>query len=438
MGNDTSFQFRISTEEKDSFLKACKKRGHSASKVARELIQEYSRNALQLSGLRSSAPSTSRAVNRKNVLKKSRDCNFKVGELYCGPGGLGLATEFAEIRYKGKRYACNHAWATDSDSDSCQTYLRNVLKNDNGKIICDDVRNLDISNLPKIDALHFGFPCNDYSIVGETKGLHGDYGPLYSYGVEVLEAHNPKWFLAENVTGITSANQGEAFQKIAKELSSAGPYGYITTVHLYRFEDYGIPQARHRIILVGIRRDLNLRFLVPQPSFLKTTARQAIEDPPIPENAKNHELTRQSPTVVERLKHIKPGQNAWNADLPDHLRLNVKNTQLSHIYKRLDPDKPSYTITGSGGGGTHGYHWKEPRALTSRERARLQTFPDYFEFFGSKESVRKQIGMSIPVKGAEIIVNAILKTIAGAKYSAVEPSIGYIGETPRQETLFSK
>ena len=95
-------------------------------------------------------------------------------------------------------------------------------------------------------------------------------------------------------------------------------------------------------------------------------------------------MTRQSKNVVERLKYIKPGQNAWNANLPEHLKLNVPKTKLSHIYKRLEKNEPAYTLTGSGGGGTHMYHWKENRALTNRERARIQSFPDYFNFSGSK------------------------------------------------------
>ena len=98
-------------------------------------------------------------------------------------------------------------------------------------------------------------------------------------------------------------------------------------------------------------------------------------------------------------------------------------TKISQIYKRLDPEKPSYTITGSGGGGTHVYHWSENRALTNRERARLQTFPDDFVFEGSKESVRKQIGMAVPAQGAKIIFEAVLKTFAGIDYSFVEPRL---------------
>ena len=115
--------------------------------------------------------------------------------------------------------------------------------------------------------------------------------------------------------------------------------------------------------------------------------------------------------------------NVFNSELPENLRLNVKGAKLSQIYKRLDPKKPSYTVTGSGGGGTHVYHWEEPRALTNRERARLQTFPDEFEFLGSKESVRKQIGMAVPPAAAKIILTAILKTFAKINYESIEPNI---------------
>ena len=148
------------------------------------------------------------------------------------------------------------------------------------------------------------------------------------------------------------------------------------------------------------------------------TAREALDR--IPKNAFNNELTKNSKQVIERLKYIRPGKNAFNSNLPKHLKLKVKGAKISQIYKRLDPNKPSYTVTGSGGGGTHVYHWKENRALTNRERARLQTFPDNFIFSGSKESVRKQIGMAVPVMGAKIIFDSILKTIARIDYPCVD------------------
>ena len=280
-----------------------------------------------------------------------------------------------------------------------------------------------MSQLAPIDALAFGFPCNDYSVVGEQKGMDGTFGPLYSYGVKALKLFQPMWFLAENVGGLRSANEGKALTKILNELRDAG---YTITPHLYKFEDYGIPQARHRLIIVGIRNDIDVKFKVPSPApyaNVDNTCKNAIENPPIQANAFNNELTKQSKQVVERLKHIKPGQNAFTADLPEELQLKVKGAKISQIYKRLDPSKPSYTVTGSGGGGTHIYHWSEPRALTNRERARLQTFPDTYQFIGSKESVRKQIGMAVPCKGAKIIFEAILKSFAGIEYESVQPSI---------------
>lgn len=286
-------------------------------------------------------------------------------------------------------------------------------------VILGDVRKLDMNALPEIDALAFGFPCNDYSMVGEQKGLEGHYGPLYSYGIKALRRFRPLWFMAENVSGLKSANEGAAFRQIMEEMQEAG---YRLYPNQYSFEEYGVPQARHRIIIIGIRDDLPFDFKIPDPAEYKdadVSCRNAIENPPIPENAFNNELTRQKRTVVERLNHIRPGQNAFNAALPEHLQLNVKGAKISQIYRRLDPDKPAYTVTGSGGGGTHMYHWSEPRALTNRERARLQTFPDDFRFSGSKESVRRQIGMAVPCKGAEIIFEAVLKTFAGIPYSSV-------------------
>lgn len=175
--------------------------------------------------------------------------------------------------------------------------------------------------------------------------------------------------------------------------------------------------------IVGIREDLPFEFRIPAPTNRIVTCRQAIENPPIPANAPNNEATRQSPRVIERLNHILPGQNAFTADLPEHLQLHVRGAKISQIYKRLDPNKPAYTVTGSGGGGTHIYHWAEPRALTNRERARLQTFPDNYVFEGSKESVRKQIGMAVPCQGARLIFEAILKTFAGIEYDYVEPNL---------------
>lgn len=320
-------------------------------------------------------------------------------------------------------YRIVHQWANDFDKATCDTYIRNICPEYADSVICEDVRKLEISKLSPIDALAFGFPCNDFSVVGEQKGFDGIYGPLYTYGVKALQIFNPAWFLAENVGGLRSANEGKAFTKILSDFKAAG---YKITPHLYKFEEYGVPQARHRVIIIGIRDDLPYEFRVPSPTPYQNddnTCRNAIENPPIPAGAMNNEKTKQSEAVVERLKYIKPGQNAFTAKMPEALKLNVKGARMSQIYKRLDPEKPAYTVTGSGGGGTHIYHWSEPRALTNRERARLQTFPDDYIFEGSKEQVRKQIGMAVPCKGAKIIFEAILKTFADINYESVPTNL---------------
>ena len=346
---------------------------------------------------------------------------YRLGELFCGPGGLAWGATNADIGRDD--FGIVHAWANDYDSDTCDTYRHNICPQDPESVIWGDVRKIDLETLPPISALAFGFPCNDFSVVGEQKGFDGKFGPLYSYGVRVLKSHKPDWFLAENVGGLRSANEGNAFQIIMKDLQDAG---YRVYPNLYKFEEYGVPQARHRVIIVGIREDVPYEFRIPSTNPYRecdVTCRSAIENPPIPQDALNNEKTAQSAIVVERLKHIKPGQNAFTADLPEELQLHVKGAKISQIYKRLDPAKPSYTVTGSGGGGTHIYHWSEPRALTNRERARLQTFPDTYYFQGSKESVRKQIGMAVPCQGAKIIFEAILKTFAGIPYESMEPNL---------------
>lgn len=346
---------------------------------------------------------------------------FRLGELFCGPGGIAWGAMNATI--ENSEFKIVHQWANDYDEATCETYRHNICPEAPQTVYHEDIRKFDMTKLAAIDALAFGFPCNDYSVVGEQKGMDGVYGPLYSYGVKALKLFRPKWFLAENVGGLRNANEGRAFSKILSELRDAG---YTITPHLYKFEEYGIPQARHRIIIVGIRNDIKVTYKVPSTEPYKNvdnTCRTAIEVPPIQANAFNHERTKQSPIVVRRLEHILPGQNAFTADLPEDLQLNIKGARISQIYKRLDPSKPSYTVTGSGGGGTHIYHWAEPRALTNRERARLQTFPDTYEFKGSKESVRKQIGMAVPCEGAKIIFEAILKCFAGVEYPSVEANI---------------
>ena len=113
--------------------------------------------------------------------------NFRLGELFCGPGGIALGARMSKFKDGNDVYQITPAWASDYDKETCETFARNIhghsLSEASNSVFHGDVRELDILGLPKCDGLAFGFPCNDFSLVGESKGLNGAFGPLYSYEV---------------------------------------------------------------------------------------------------------------------------------------------------------------------------------------------------------------------------------------------------------------
>jgi DNA (cytosine-5)-methyltransferase 1 len=366
------------------------------------------------------------------------------------------------VSRSGETFSIEHVWGVDKDAAAIESYKYNIVARYGGVAICADANHFCercIHDYRRITALAFGFPCNDFSLVGEKKGVNGQYGQLYKAGITAINKNNPYWFIAENVSGIHTLDQGKAFKTILQDLEHSGRQGYKLTAHLYKFEEYGVPQQRHRFIVVGIRKDKRLHFKVPAPThgadrIPVVSASKALAR--IGPNVPNNEFPKMDPRTVLRLMLTPPWENAWFLDellemtpeqrrcvlrqlpwyeqelasysdrelyrLIDYARLKCTKARMSHIYRRLHPDLPSYTITGSGGGGTHVYHWEEHRALTNREKARLQGFPDEFKFVGSKEEIRKQIGMAVPPSGARIIFEAILKTFANIDYDFVEPN----------------
>lgn len=339
----------------------------------------------------------------QDAYKLSSGQRYRLGELFAGAGGMALGAHLASFQGAG----FSHAWVNDNDKDACATFRHNIPVGA-GDVFCKDVKNLDFQSLPDIDGLVFGFPCNDFSVVGQRQGINGHYGGLYRWGIIGLEEKRPLFFVAENVSGLSSS--GKDMSVITSAMQEAG---YTIFPNTYRFEEYGVPQTRHRIIIVGFRNDLEIDdFMAPKTVTKDSpiTCHEALSN--IGKDAANNEPTKQSAKVVERLRHIRPGENAFTAKLPEHLQLRLKSgATISQIYKRLRPNAPAYTVTGSGGGGTHIYHWKENRSLTNRERARLQSFPDDFIFLGGKESVRRQIGMAVPPKGVQHIFVAVLKVL---------------------------
>lgn len=411
--------------------------------------------------------------------------HFKLGELFCGPGGMAIAAHMMEpVSGPNGEFSLEHSWGVDFSKPAIDTFKAN-LGEDNG-IHMDAQKFVQEGLTPerKINALAFGFPCNSFSAAGEQEGLKSEkFGSLYKCGVAVLDAYQPKWFVAENVSGIRACDAGKQFRKILDSFAHAGKYGYDVTAHLYKFEAYGVPQMRHRYVIVGIRHDIakryKLKFRVPAPicgpgrrNFV--TVREALATV-TNQTEWGGEITRQSEDVIWRLRFTPPGENAWKLDeiaeyddiqlmeylrknLPwfhekiaplgtverirekiESVRLNCTKARMSMIYRRLVPNFPAYTITGSGGGGTHVYHWEEDRALTNEERAALQTFPKDFVFKGSKEEIRKQIGMAVPTLGAKVVFQAIMNTFAGNEYPYIEDDSDiYIEPTTCQDSKDGK
>ena len=320
--------------------------------------------------------------------------------LFSGCGGMDLPFHKAGFKV---------VWAIDSNPYACKTFSRNIAD----VIINDSIENIDIAQVPEAEICIGGFPCQDFSLIWKRPGLEGTRGNLYTYFLDFVNKKKPKAFVAENVKGLLSANNYQAIKQIISDFESIAP-GYLVKPKLYNFADYGVPQFRQRVLLVGIRMDTGFNFVHPQPEYGQNrknpyrTAGEALKNvEAVLDNNKHHKIQART---VEILNRIKPGGNF--SDIPKDSPYYVKG-MISHIYRRIHPDKPSSTIIAGGGGGTWGYHYLEPRSLTNRERARLQTFPDDFVFEGSTTEVRRQIGNEVPPQGIAAVVKALIPLFKG-------------------------
>ena len=320
--------------------------------------------------------------------------------LFSGCGGMDLPFHKAGFKV---------VWAIDSNKYACKTFSRNIAD----VIINDSIENIDIAQVPEAEICIGGFPCQDFSLIWKRPGLEGTRGNLYTYFLDFVNKKKPKAFVAENVKGLLSANNYQAIKQIISDFESIAP-GYLVKPKLYNFADYGVPQFRQRVLLVGIRMDTGFNFVHPQPEYGQNrkkpyrTAGEALKNvEAVLDNNKHHKIQTRT---VEILNRIQPGGNF--SDIPKDSPYYVKG-MISHVYRRIHPDKPSSTIIAGGGGGTWGYHYLDPRSLTNRERARLQTFPDDFVFEGSTTEVRRQIGNAVPPQGIAAVVEALIPLFKG-------------------------
>jgi len=317
--------------------------------------------------------------------------------LFSGCGGMDLGFENEGI---------DVIWANDNFGPACETYKNNFK----GKIVCGDIADIKSKDIPECDIVIGGFPCQDFSMIWKREGIKTDRGNLYKQFVRIVKDKKPIAFLAENVKGLMSANKGKAIKKITSDFKNNGA-GYNLSVGVYNFADFGVPQFRERVLIVGIRKDLKLMFDPPEKTHSKDSyfpsgaALEGVEK--VKFNNENQKIAERTKEILRR---IPEGGNFTS--IPKDSEYYVKG-MISHVYRRLDRNRPSTTIIAGGGGGTWGYHYKEPRPLTNRERARLQTFPDNFVFQGSIGEVRKQIGNAVPPAGIRPFARRLKKTLRG-------------------------
>jgi len=332
-------------------------------------------------------------MTEHSVISKPR-----VVSLFSGCGGLDLG--FHKEGYET-------VWANDFSEWACASF-RNYF----GDVIhYGDITKINPytdKSVPACDIILGGFPCQDFSIIWKQPGLDGKRGGLYRNFLDFVSAKKPKAFVAENVKGLLTANKHKAIETIIKDFEAIEP-GYIVKPHLYNFADYGVAQFRERVLIVGIRVDTGFDFKHPLPTYGTNkkhpykTAGQVLDKPL--EVEYNNEQINCADKTRRMLSLIPEGGNF--TDIPPDHELYVKG-MISHVYRRINRSEPAKTIIAAGGGGTWGYHYPEPRPLTNRERARLQSFPDEFEFKGSTTEVRRQIGNAVPPVGVQPLARRLL------------------------------
>jgi len=306
---------------------------------------------------------------------------FKVASLFCGCGGsdLGALGKFTYLSKRYKKLPTKIVYAVDIDLKAVNTYNNNFTH----KAVVGCVRDGIENDIPDIDILIGGFPCQSFSTINPKKDPFDDRGQLYKDMAKVLKEKQPKAFIAENVKGLFVLKKGEIFNSVLKEFEKQG---YSLSHMLLNSVDFGIPQKRQRVFIVGIRKDLNKVFdfnkLEEKNSKLnnKIVPLNKVIDSLVPENEKYYFSKRAVEGMKNAKKNMKRG--LWQ-DLEQPCL-----TITSHLAKvSLNSRDPVLLVSPKD---------ELYRRFTPLEAARIQSFPDDFEFVGSEPDAYRQIGNAIP------------------------------------------
>lgn len=332
--------------------------------------------------------------------------NMTVIDLFSGAGGLSLG-------FSNKGF-CN-IFSVDIEPDSCRTYRKNfpthtLIQKDIATLEKEDI--LSLTEGKKVDVIVGGPPCQGFSMAGNVgrKFIDDPRNHLFKEFARVISILRPKIFLMENVARLYTHNNGKTKEEILKTFNSLG---YHTECKVLNVADYGVPQIRSRVIFIGTCLKNN-NIIFPSRKYEPNkyiTIKEAIDDLPILKSGEaskvpNHIAMKHSAQMLKKMSFIKDG--GTKSDIPIDLR-PLKGDARKYI--RYNSSKPSVCVTGDM---RKIFHYSQNRALTVRELARIQTYPDDFIFEGSSISQQQQVGNSVPPLFAEALAESVEEMLKNA------------------------
>ena len=335
--------------------------------------------------------------------KKNRTCI----ELFAGAGGLALGLEQAGFEEIG---------LVEFDAKACETLRMNRPK---WNVIEEDIVDVSKRDLLKefnlkegeLDLLSGGYPCQSFSYAGKKLGLEDIRGTMFYYYAEFLRQLKPKMFLAENVKGLTTHDKGKTIQTMIDVFEDLD---YSVEWKVLNAWDYGVAEKRQRVVIIGIRNDLKdkVKFEYPEQHEYKPVLRDALKDVPDSPGAKY-------PESKKKVFDLVPPGGYWR-DLPDDVAKDYMKSCYymgggrTGIARRISWDEPCLTLTCSPMmKQTDRCHPDESRPFTTREYARIQSFPDEWQFAGKVNDIYKQIGNAVPVNLAKCVGESIIDALNG-------------------------
>lgn len=320
-------------------------------------------------------------------------------DLFSGSGGFSLGFDWAGFE---------NVFSVEYDHEICETYRHNFPEHN--LIECDitkleDAKILDLVKGQEIDVVIGGPPCQGFSMAGNIGRLFADdlRNHLFKEFVRVVKLVKPKCFVMENVARLYTRLHGQTREEIKRHFEEIG---YVVEARIVCASDYGVPQNRNRVLFIGkLTNDLRYQVLFPKKvEGAPPTIKDAIDKyPPLnsgeTSDIPNHEAMVHSTQMLEKMSYVKDG--GGREDIPEEIRPQKGDVRK---YIRYDSSKPSICITGDM---RKVFHYSQNRALTVRELAAIQTYPDSFIFLGNKIKQQQMVGNSVPPVLAKAIADAI-------------------------------